>query len=415
MLVAQGKAQYPTAATHAIYSEESASEFTLDMVTVANGLVAELLNDPKTIAGIQTLHVKLSSPDKIDTQLVGSTLNVDALRRRIKKYDVTNETNSYTSCSDTASSETHHSLFDQPRVLNGGESIAFSPNGRTIALGGPDSTLWDVDRGQQLHELATQNAAGHDYSVAFSPDGSLIASVTEGDSHIYLWNVAAGRELRALDCKCYGGFFSVAFSPNGQTLATVFDNEVRIWDVASGQQLHILEVADEFVFSPDSRMIVDDHLDLWDVGTGKKLRTLQSYGKDPVSSVAFSPDGHKIAVGHCVEYDMLNQTTIELQNVADGQELWTLRVPFGCIASMAFSPDGRILAVGGAKGPVSYPEMIETGNGKPLNILLEPVDNVMRVQCAGCGLTGVAFSGDGRTFAAARRGSTVLWRVANSP
>jgi WD40 repeat protein len=307
--------------------------------------------------------------------------------------------------------ETHHSLFNRARVLAGGGSIAFSPDGRTIALGGPVSTLWDVDSGKQLHELASRNSRGNDYSVAFSPDGSTIASIAKGDNNIYLWNVAAGRELRALKCDCYGGFTSVSFSPDRRILATGGEGEVRIWDVPSGQQLHILEGSSEtFAFSPDGRTVMDDKLDLWDVASGQKLRTLQSPAPETVSSLAFSPDGRTVAVGHCVDDDVKHQSTIELLNVADGRELHTLQLNFGCIASVAFSPDGRILAVGGAQGFTSYPDIYEVSSGRPLDILLERVDNVIR-QCAGCELTSVAFSPDGQTFAAGRDGTTVLWSV----
>ncbi|HXU13934.1 MAG TPA: hypothetical protein VN708_02300, partial [Terriglobales bacterium] len=79
------------------------------------------------------------------------------------------------------------------------------------------------------------------------------------------------------------------------------DSTVRLWDVASGNQLRTFDVdARAVAFSPDGRMLAsgdeDDKIKLWDVASGKMLRTLAGH-KDPVSCVAFSPDGRMLASG----------------------------------------------------------------------------------------------------------------------
>jgi sugar lactone lactonase YvrE len=121
--------------------------------------------------------------------------------------------------------------------------VAFSPDGSLLAVGGgfprpmllqspperrlPIICIWDVATGRQRPPLQWQ-AEGAVSSLAFSPDGKTLAS--GGPDQARLWEVATGKERRLL-----GGhqkdFFTVAFSPDGRTLATSSgDNRIRIWD-----------------------------------------------------------------------------------------------------------------------------------------------------------------------------------------
>jgi WD40 repeat protein len=98
---------------------------------------------------------------------------------------------------------------------------------------------------------------GHDSvvrSVAFSPDGQTLASGSH-DNTVRLWDVSTGRELRRMQGH-YDGVTSVAFNPNGQVLASgSSDNTVRLWDVATGRCLAILGLLPEgwVALTPEGR------------------------------------------------------------------------------------------------------------------------------------------------------------------
>jgi eukaryotic-like serine/threonine-protein kinase len=224
-------------------------------------------------------------------------------------------------------------------------TVAFSPDGQTLASGGDDRLigLWRASTGELLQTLYGHSSSI--WGVAFSPDGRLIASAG-ADRTVRIWNAADGNSLLIIQAHT-DKVIGVAFSPDGQLLASAgWDKIVRLWCVADGQprldlEGHTGRVYD-IAFSPDGQLIAsasaDGTIKLWRAFGGRLLRTLEGHMNE-VSSIAFSPDGQTLASAG-------DDLTVRLWHVADGRPLHTLQRHGEAIRTIAYHPSGRLLAIG---------------------------------------------------------------------
>ena len=249
-------------------------------------------------------------------------------------------------------------------------SIAFSPDGRTLATGNDDGTvrLWDVETGKNIRTLTADRFAVN--SVSFSPDGRTLA--IGGFATLRLWDVERVENIRTLQESGLG--YSVAFSPDGRTLAAgnMLDS-VRLWDVATGENTRTVRDLGSriFAFSPDGRTLAtagrDDIVRLWDVGPVRPwnvARRVFAMGEltghtSKVNSVAFSPlslDGLMLATGSSdgtVRLWNIGIRAVPGQNFAIVKSIKTLTGHTSKVVnSVAFSPDGNTLATGSSDGTV---------------------------------------------------------------
>jgi WD40 repeat protein len=202
-------------------------------------------------------------------------------------------------------------------------ALCFSRDGKRLVSGGGgcdgpgkplpgDVKIWDVRAGREVLSLGGHTGGVH--SVALSPDGRLLASggwVRDGSGEVTVgvvtvWDAHTGREVLNLKGPTNdraGLVDSVAFSPDGKRLASVSGGKtVQVWDVETGQEVLTLDghadKVDGVAFSPDGKRIVsaswDKTVRVWDAATGQETLTLRGH-ISPVNGVAFSPDGKRLA------------------------------------------------------------------------------------------------------------------------
>jgi WD40 repeat protein/serine/threonine protein kinase len=232
-------------------------------------------------------------------------------------------------------------------------------------------------------------------SLNFSPDGQRLVSGSY-DETVRIWDSATGQELFSLK---HAGVTSVAFSPDGQRLASgSSDGTVKLWDSATGQELFSLKGHAEGVwsvaFSPDGQRLASGSADqtvrIWDSATGKELFSLKGHAGQ-ICSVAFSPDGQRLASG---SWD----NTVRLWDIMTGKELFAIKDPGGLL-SLAFGPDGQRLASGDSDKVVRIWDSV---TGQELFSLKGHAE----------GAWSVAFSPDGQRLASGSSDGTVkLWDI----
>ncbi len=191
-----------------------------------------------------------------------------------------------------------------PRMRAG--SLAFSPDGKSLAVAGDNLRVLDRVTGKELWTAEFADQENHQRRlcrVAFSPDGKQVA--TASGLTIYLFDAHTGRNGRLIKARSKpvktdssgANFITLlAFAGDGKTLYSwACGDRVRAWDLQTGRdrlavdghQGAVVSVA----FSADGKRVIstaeDDHLRLWEAGTGKEIA---------LSQPALASDGYQLVL-----------------------------------------------------------------------------------------------------------------------
>jgi WD40 repeat protein/serine/threonine protein kinase len=250
-----------------------------------------------------------------------------------------------------------------------------------------DETSSYPDRGfewyywqRQLH-LAHTTLSGHAseiLAVAFSPDSGSVATGGQ-DGTVKIWDRFSGQELLSLNGKPISGIEPIRLFGHYSGISQVYGKA-------------ILSVA----FSPDGRKIaagsVDRTAKVWDTSTGQTLLILTGHA-GPVRSIAFSHDNLRIVTGS-------DDRNARIWDATTGQFLYALKEHAEAVLSVAFSPEGGRIATGSADHKA---RIWEPPSDKPIVTLTGHSNWV----------SGVAFSPDGeRVATASDDGKAKMWEAA---
>lgn len=221
-------------------------------------------------------------------------------------------------------------------------SVAISPDGQTLVSGGGDKTLniWDIRTGKIIHTLVGHS--GPIYAIAIGPDGETIASGS-ADKTIKIWHLGRGYEIYSLTRHLFW-VRCVAISPDGQILASGgLDNNIHLWQLENGKWIRTFTGHTNWIrclaFSPNGQILAscsyDRTIKIWDMYAGKEIYTFTGH-TDLINYIAITPDGQTLASSS-------RDKTIKFWDLATGQEISTLTEQSESVSSIAFSPNGQSL------------------------------------------------------------------------
>lgn len=260
--------------------------------------------------------------------------------------------------------------FNSFEVTDVVRSLAFSPDSTVLAAAtGNDEDfsvhLWNAATGEALGTL--DGHTGIVWDVAFSPDGKMLASVSN-DQTLKIWDWRNKTLLTSLDFP--GAVCSVRFSPDGQTLAVggvdVPEGQIEraaIWTYAVGSWKPLLKFPEylniiALAYSPKGGVLIGGgtsrNVQVWNAGNGERLFTLNHAHQ--VFKAAISPSDSTVATATCenVLYPECAEGSVWLWDLPTGKLLKRLTGFPNFVEQVAFTPDGSVLVAASLDGTLRF-------------------------------------------------------------
>jgi WD40 repeat protein/tRNA A-37 threonylcarbamoyl transferase component Bud32 len=256
-------------------------------------------------------------------------------------------------------------------------AVAVHPDGKLVAVGTVDGSVRLLDRGTGVAALAPLDVgSGAVWQVAFSPDGRLLAVALDPNGagegfftqqhqgEVQLWDAESRRRVGRAIVPGAGSVFSVAFSPDGTLLATGSGGRLDLWDVATqGRRGRPMRVADDGVlgvaFDPSGKLVAAGGaigpVRVWRVEDGSPaFPPLSGHTGGYVTGTAFDPAGSLLATTSLFGGTRLWDPSTGLPYGDELVSPWPESVePTIDLAALplrnAFSPDGKLLATAGVE------------------------------------------------------------------
>lgn len=228
----------------------------------------------------------------------------------------------------------------------GARTLAFSPDGKRLAIGGSRLTIVDPSTGIADAGRVTFPA---DRLVVWAPDGRGVLSAS-GSRWIHVHDIPGLGERFRLCSRTSGGTIRLAWSPDSSFIATLTFRQIDLWDARDGRHLCGISAPDpleDVALSPDGREVVGTSVkrvvSFWNVATGALVRSYLLQNQwDAVSAMAWSWDTRRVAVA--------SRGGVVLADTRNGAELRRFDLYDACLSSdtgrVVFSPDAATLAVG---------------------------------------------------------------------